>query len=327
MRSRYSRGVAGTCACRRLAKNSRNMGAILACAGGDVQCCCAFPCAGCRVMSVVVERRGFSLPLGVSPDAEIFAVGDIHGRSDLLVALIDEAGRGPKLRDKRTIVFVGDFVDRGPDSLGTIDLAMAAKARVGADEAIALMGNHETMMRLALDPETPWDDAIDAFDTWLANGGDRTVAEFLKSPPEYLEDMLTEARASLPARIRAWLESSRASWRSGNVLFVHAGVNPEVELETFLAAPWNMPLHKLDEDRHWAWGRRPFLEHRPGSDGFSGFFVVHGHTPNDARRDASHADQIAGFRLNLDAGSAMTGIAKMAVIRDRYAEVVSARGP
>ena len=280
-------------------------------------------------MSVVVERRGFSLPLGVSPEAEIFAVGDIHGRSDLLVALIDEAAREPKLRDKRTIVFLGDFVDRGSDSLGAIELAMGAKARVGADEAIALMGNHEAMMRLALDPETPWDDAIDAFDTWIANGGDRTLAEFLKSeePPELLDDLLIEARASLPPRIRAWLESSRASWRSGNVLFVHAGVNPEVELETFLAAPWNIPLHKLDEDRHWAWVRRPFLEHRPAADGFSGFFVIHGHTPNDARRDASHADQIAGFRLNLDAGSAMTGIAKMAVIRDRYAEVVSARGP
>jgi len=279
-------------------------------------------------MSVVVERRGFSLPLGVSPEAEIFAVGDIHGRSDLLVALIDEAAREPKLRDKRTIVFLGDFVDRGPDSLGAIDLAIGAKARVGADEAIALMGNHETMMRLALDPETPWDDAIDAFDTWLGNGGDRTVAEFVKSeqPPEYFDDLLTEARASLPPRIRAWLASSRASWRSGQVLFVHAGVNPEVELETFLAAPWNIPLATLDEDRHWAWVRRPFLEHRPGPDGFGGFFVVHGHTPNDARPKASHADQIAGYRLNLDAGSAMTGIAKMAIIRDRYAEVVSARG-
>jgi serine/threonine protein phosphatase 1 len=289
----------------------------------------ARPCrAGCRLMSVVVERRGFSLPLGVSPEAEIFAVGDIHGRSDLLVALIDEAAREPKLRDKRTIVFLGDFVDRGPDSLGAIDHAIGAKARVGADEAIALMGNHETMMRLALDPETPWDDAIDAFDTWLGNGGDRTVAEFVKSeqPPEYFDDLLTEARASLPPRIRAWLASSRASWRSGQVLFVHAGVNPEVELETFLAAPWNIPLATLDEDRHWAWVRRPFLEHRPGPNGFGGFFVVHGHTPNDARPKASHADQIAGYRLNLDAGSAMTGIAKMAIIRDRYAEVVSARG-
>jgi serine/threonine protein phosphatase 1 len=279
-------------------------------------------------MSVVVERRGFSLPLGVSPEAEIFAVGDIHGRSDLLAALIDEAAREPKLRDKRTIVFLGDLVDRGSDSLGAIDLAIGAKARVGADEAIALMGNHEAMMRLALDPETPWDDAIEAFDTWLANGGDRAVAEFVKpkQPPEYLDDMLTEARASLPPRIRAWLKSSRASWRSGQVLFVHAGVNPEVELETFLAAPWNTPLAKLDEERHWAWVRRPFLDHRPGKGGFSGFFVVHGHTPNDARPKASHADQIAGFRLNLDAGSAMTGIAKMAIIRGCYAEVVSARG-
>ena len=269
------------------------------------------------------------MSLGVSPEAEVFAIGDIHGRSDLLAALIEEAGREPKLRDKRTIVFLGDFVDRGPDSLGTIDLAMAAKARVGADEAIALMGNHEAMMRLALDPETPWDDAIDAFDTWLANGGDRTVAEFLKTEelPESLDDLLAEARASLPPRIRAWLASSRASWRSGQVLFVHAGVNPEVELETFLAAPWNIPLAKLDEDCHWAWVRRPFLEHRPGPDGFSGFFVVHGHTPNDARREASHADQIAGFRLNLDAGSAMTGVAKMAIIRDRHAEVISTRGP
>ena len=280
-------------------------------------------------MSVVVERRGFSLPLGISPEAEVFAIGDIHGRSDLLAALIDEAAREPKLRDKRTIVFLGDLVDRGPDSLGAIDLAISAKAPVGADEAIALMGNHETMMRLALEPETPWDDAIDAFDTWLANGGDRAVAEFVKTdePPDYLDDMLSEARASLPPRVLAWLSSLRSSWRSGQVLFVHAGVSPHVEIEAFLAAPWNMALAKLDEDRHWAWVRRPFLDHRPGPEGFSGYFVVHGHTPNDARPKASHADQIAGYRLNLDAGSAMTGLAKMAIIRDRHAEVVSARGP
>jgi serine/threonine protein phosphatase 1 len=280
-------------------------------------------------MSVVVERRGFSLPLGVSPEAEVFAVGDIHGRSDLLVALIDEAAREPKLREKRTIVFLGDLVDRGSDSLGAIDLAMAAKARIRADEAIALMGNHEGMMRLALDPETPLDDAIDALETWIANGGDRTMAEFVKTeePPEYLDDMLTEARASLPPRVHAWLSSLKASWRSGQVLFVHAGVNPQAELETFLSAPWNTPLAKLDEDRHWAWVRRPFLDHRPGPEGFGGFFVIHGHTPNDARPKASHADQIAGFRLNLDAGSVLTGIAKMAIIRDRRAEVVSARGP
>jgi serine/threonine protein phosphatase 1 len=281
-------------------------------------------------MSVAIERRGFSLPLGVGPEAEVFVVGDIHGRSDLLAALIDEAAREPKLRDKRAIVFLGDLIDRGSDSLGAITVASGAKARVGADESIALMGNHEAMMRLALDPETPWEDAIDAFDTWIANGGDRTVAEFLKTdePPNDLDldEMLAEARAALPPRVCAWLSSLKPSWRVGQVLFVHAGVNPQVELEAFLAAPWNTPLHKLDEDRHWAWVRWPFLEHRPAMDGFSGFFVIHGHTPNDARRDASHVEQIAGFRLNLDAGSAMTGVAKMAIIRDRHAEVVSARG-
>ena len=279
-------------------------------------------------MPVVVERRGFSLPLSISPEAEVFAVGDIHGRSDLLAALIDEAAREPKLRDRRAIVFLGDLVDRGPDSLGAIDLAMAAKARAGADEAVALMGNHEAMMRLALDPTTPRDDAIDALDTWIANGGDRTMAEFVKTDeaPENLDALLKLARGALPQRVRSWLESLRASWRSGEVLFVHAGVNPQVELEAFLAVPWNIPLDQLDEDRHWAWVRWPFLQHRPRK-GFGGFFVIHGHTPNDARRDPSHEDQIAGFRLNLDAGSGMTGAAKMAIIRGSQAEVVVARGP
>jgi serine/threonine protein phosphatase 1 len=183
-------------------------------------------------------------------------------------------------------------------------------------------------MRLALDPTTPRDDAIDALDTWIANGGDRTMAEFVKTDeaPENLDALLKIARAALPARVRSWLESLRASWRSGEVLFVHAGVNPQVELEAFLAVPWNIPLDQLDEDRHWAWVRWPFLQHRPRK-GFGGFFVIHGHTPNDARRDPSHEDQIAGFRLNLDAGSGMTGAAKMAIIRGSQAEVVVARGP
>ena len=268
------------------------------------------------------------MPLGVSPEAEVFAIGDIHGRSDLLAALIEEAGREPKLRDKRTIVFLGDLVDRGPDNLGAIDLAIGAAARIGADEDIGLMGNHEAMMRLALDSATPWDVAIEALEAWIANGGEKTLAEFVEAdePPEDVDELLSAARASLPKRVRAWLEGLRASWRSGDLLFVHAGVNPRFDLEAFLAVPWNMPLASLDEERHWAWVRWPFLNHRPGPAGFGGVFVVHGHTPNDARRNASHEDQIAGYRLNLDAGSGVTGVAKMAIIRGRRAEVVAARG-
>ena len=280
-------------------------------------------------MAAVVDRETFALPRAVAPDVEVFAVGDIHGRPDLLQALLDEAAGEPKLRERRAIVFLGDLVDRGADSLGAIELAIGAGERIHADDAIALMGNHEAMMRLALDPRTPWEDAIDALAAWLHNGGAASVRQFaeLAAPPEGPEELLTLIRVAAPERVRRWLESLRPHWRSQDVLFVHAGVNPNVELDRFLETPWNEPLAGLDEDRHWAWVRWPFLEASPGPAGFSGLFVVHGHTPNDAQPKPSHADQIRRFRLNLDAGSGLTGLAKMAVIRGDEATVLTALGP
>ncbi len=280
-------------------------------------------------MSVVVQRSRFALPRAAAPGVEIFAIGDIHGRSDLLAALIDEAAREPRGCERRAVVFLGDLVDRGPDSLGAIDLAIGAASRIGAEEGIALMGNHEAMMRLVLDPASPRDAAIYALESWIVNGGDSTLTEFVPFDEgvDDLDAAARAARAALPRRIRVWFASLRQNWRSGDILFVHAGVNPKVDLDAFLAVPWNTPLAEVDEDRHWGWVRSPFLEHRPGPNGFSGLFVVHGHTPNDARRDASHEDQIARFRLNLDAGSVMTGHAKMAIIRGSDADVVTAIGP
>ena len=267
--------------------------------------------------------------MSAAEDTEIFAFGDIHGRSDLLAALIDEAAREPSVRDKRAIVFLGDLIDRGYDSLGVVDLAIASKARLGADEAIGLMGNHEAMMRLALDPETPSKGAIDAFETWIANGGDRTLAEFVEAglAARGSRGLIEAARASLAAARARLARIPAGKLALGRPLVRPRWSQPEIELEAFLALPWNIPLVELDEDRHWAWVRWPFLAHSPGKGGFSGFFVVHGHTPNDGRRDPSHVDQIAQFRLNLDAGSGMTGVAKMAVIRGRHAEVIAARGP
>jgi serine/threonine protein phosphatase 1 len=280
-------------------------------------------------MSVVVDRHSFVLPRSGAPEVEIFAIGDIHGRVDLLAALLAEAQREPRRAPRRAVVFLGDLVDRGPDSLGAIDLAIGAAERIGATESIALMGNHETMMRLALDPATPLADAIDALEAWVANGGGRAIAQFadLNAAPATPEAFLSAIRAALPPRFAKWLEHLRPYWRSNEILFVHAGVNPRVELDSFLAAPWNTPLRRLDENEHWAWVRWPFLDHAPGPEGWNGLFVVHGHTPNDARAHASHADQIQGFRLNLDAGSGFTGVAEMAILRGNQAEVVAARGP
>jgi len=278
-------------------------------------------------MSIRMEREGFRLPREIEPGTEIFAIGDIHGRSDLLAALLDAASAAPRREPRRKVVFLGDLIDRGPDSLGAIDLAIGAGGFIGADETITLMGNHETMMRMALDPATPRRAAIDTLRTWMANGGDEVLTEFVDAdrPPSNLAELLDAARASLPVRIERWLAELQPHSRSGEVLFVHAGVNPRIPLESFLAAPWNTPLARLDEDRHWAWVRAPFLGFDPGPAGWDGYFVVHGHTPNDARRVPSHADQIRRFRLNLDGGSAMTGAAKMAILRGAEAEVVTAR--
>ena len=154
----------------------------------------------------------------------------------------------------------------------------------------------------------------------------RRICRRLKRPPADLDELLDVARASLPAGVEHWLAALQPHWRSGDVLFVHAGVNPGFPLESFLAAPWNVPLERLDESRHWAWVRGPFLDHQPGPQGWSGYVVVHGHTPNDGLRDPSHADQIRKFRLNLDAGSGMTGVAKMAILHGAEAEVVTVRG-
>ena len=280
-------------------------------------------------MATVFSRKAYLLPRAIEEGAEIFVVGDIHGRPDLLEALLDQAAREPRRSERRLIVFLGDLIDRGPDSLGAVDLALGSGARLEADETVMLMGNHEAMLRLALEPDSPWEAALDALANWLRNGGTSVVKQFLdpRAAPEDPEELLTIVRIAAPPHLLGWLQSLRPWRRSGDVLFVHGGVNPAEPVNTFLATPWNVPLAELQQDRHWAWIRWPFLEFRPDSDGFDGLFVVHGHTPNDAGVAPSHEEQIARFRLNLDAGSGLTGMAKLAIFREAEVRVISAIGP
>ena len=223
-------------------------------------------------------------------------------------------------------MFTGDLVDRGPDSLGALALAAEANARAGADETIALMGNHEILMRLALDPSTPPNRALEALAVWVGNGGEATIEELLGSAASWgnARRLLRALREAAPPPVLDWLAALKVHTRSGGVLFVHAGVNPAIQLEEFLAEPWDAPLAFLDEDLHWAWVRRPFLDHDPGERGFSDYFVVHGHTPLDHGHSRGHAEQVRRFRINLDGGSAMTGAAKMAILRGSLAEIVTA---
>lgn len=113
----------------------------------------------------------------------------------------------------------------------------------------------------------------------------------------------------------------RPHWRSGTLLFVHAGVSPTMPLDSFLAAPWDVEFRLLDEAAHWAWIREPFLE----APSHGGLFIVHGHTPYDnARRDGTKT--VARDRLNLDLGSTRTGMARMARFVGHEATVYDAFG-
>ena len=274
---------------------------------------------------MLFARENLPLPRAIEPGVEIVAIGDIHGRADLLDALLGAAAATPLGEPVRRLVFTGDLVDRGPDSLGAIELARDGAELIGAQGTIALMGNHETLMRMALDLAVPPKLGLAALRVWLGNGGDAVVEQILceRAPKGEPRRTLDALRAATPDWVVAWLQSLRPYYVSGDVMFVHAGVNPRIPLEDFLATPWDEPLDRIDEAAHWAWVRGPFLDHRPGPRGFSGYLVVHGHTPLDRGATRGHAEQVERFRLNLDGGSAMTGMAKMAILRGGLAEVVT----
>ena len=273
-----------------------------------------------------LTREVLTLPRAIAPDLEIVAIGDIHGRSDLLEALIDAAAATPRRAAARHVVFTGVLVDRGPDSLGALQLAREAAERIGAEATIGLYGNHEILMRMTLDAATPVAEGLDALQVWLGNGGDAVIEQLIGDTPwGEAPHLLMRLRQATPAPVAAWLASLKAHHRSGDVLFVHAGVHPAMPLESFLALPWDTPLDQVDESAHWAWVRGPFLDHKPDANGFSGLFVVHGHSPGDRGRTSGAAEQALRFRLNLDGGSAMTGAAKMAILCGGLAEVVTAR--
>jgi serine/threonine protein phosphatase 1 len=272
------------------------------------------------------SRETLNLPRAVEPGVEIVAIGDIHGRIDLFDALLEEAAATPSRAPQRKLALTGDLVDRGPDSLGCLRMAADAGARIGAGETLALMGNHEILMRMALDPATPERMGLDALEVWLGNGGDAVVEQLLgRASRSASRRLLAALREAAPEDVLAWLRGLEPHATSGDVLFVHAGVNPKIPLPTFLATPWDLPLDAVEERAHWAWVRGPFLDHKPDARGHSGFFVVHGHTPLDRGHTRGAAEQVARFRLNLDGGSAATGQAKMAILHEGLAEVVTAR--
>lgn len=216
-----------------------------------------------------------------NPDRATYAVGDIHGRSDLLNRMIDliHADAGST---EAAVVFLGDYVDRGEQSAEVLRRLMAlSQAEPG--RITCLMGNHERMML----------DFIDQGDAgasrWLRVGGLQTLASFgiggvsETAPPDAIADAALRLCEALGPDLLDWVRRLPLSTRSGNVHFVHAGADPALGMED--QAP-----------RTLLWGGA-------GTTGVprrDGQWVVHGHIIVDA----PFAER--GY-VNVDTGAWYTG--------------------
>ncbi len=212
----------------------------------------------------------------------IYAIGDIHGcRAELdgLLALIDadDAARGGSV--ETVLIFLGDLVDRGPDSAGVVErLLTLSRERPGTR---FLKGNHEELFLHALSG------AKDALRMFCRVGGKETVLSYGIGRGEYDSldyPQLAERMAALvPPAHRAFLEGFEDLIVSGDYAFVHAGIRPDVALED-----------QRDSDLRWI--RESFLEHR----GTHPKMIVHGHTITpDVDRQAN--------RIGIDTGAYASG--------------------
>lgn len=214
----------------------------------------------------------------------IWAVGDIHGRLDLLEAIVPEilADLQRTAAPRRAVVFLGDHIDRGPDSKGVIDRLRRLKAETTIETHV-LRGNHENHMeafltRPSLGPG------------WCDHGGRETLMSYGVTPPRLRTDQAAWAAASaalnaaVSAEHRAFLESQAPCVSIGDYFFAHAGARPGAPL--------------ADQNPQDLMGvRQVFLDH---PDAFEQM-IVHGHTPSAA----VHADH---RRIGLDTGAYATGV-------------------
>ena len=206
-----------------------------------------------------LHRRRLTIP---AEQPLIYAIGDVHGCLAALLALEEkiraDAAAHPDLPP--LIVYLGDYVDRGPAS-GAVIEHLARERHADGIERIALCGNHDdTFLKFIADPQQHL--------RWLDYGGDATLRSYGVDLAAYLYrdngmQMLADAlRAHVPPHHLAFLQNLPIALLSGRRLFVHAGIRPGVPLPQ-------------QRDHDMIWIREPFLSEGPGLP----ITVIHGHTP------------------------------------------------
>jgi serine/threonine protein phosphatase 1 len=228
------------------------------------------------------SRKNPHVPEGV----RLYAIGDIHGRPDLLKSLLELIDLDQKGRSEIpvTLIFLGDYIDRGPDSKGVVDrLTGEFPERF---TPLFIKGNHEDLLLSFIRDS-------DSGLAWLRNGGDATLLSYgveleavqdaFWGGPEGLAQACERFAAVLPAAHLQFYEALQLFFRFGDYFFTHAGVRP------------NVPLDQQSED-DMLWIRNEFLS---WTQDF-GAVVVHGHTPTRFPQDLRN-------RIALDTYAIRTG--------------------
>ncbi|MBX9797360.1 metallophosphoesterase [Sphingomonas sp.] len=219
---------------------------------------------------------------GIPAGQRVYAIGDIHGRRDLLDQLLeliqaDDAARGPA---QQQLIFLGDLVDRGIDSAAVVERAIEIAGAL--PETRFLMGNHEEVFLLALAGD------LRALKMFCRIGGRETILSYGLSEDAYnaldYEELLERLPALVPAAHRAFLERFEDLVVIGDYAFVHAGIRPGVPLAE----------QKVADLR---WIREPFLDHRQLHERV----IVHGHS-------ISEAAELTPARIGIDTGAYMSGV-------------------
>jgi serine/threonine protein phosphatase 1 len=242
-----------------------------------------------------VWGRRPSLPVGT----RIYAIGDIHGRLDLLDQLLSwidgDTARRPIAR--RLYVFLGDYIDRGPWSRQTINRLIEHGE---THESIFLKGNHELIaIKCLSDPSL--------IDQWLRLGGTETLISYGVSAEtlaagKQIAEVQSAFHGALPQAHFRFFRDLRNSFECGDFFFAHAGVKPHVELER-------------QKESDLLWIRGEFLS----SNCDFGKIIVHGHTPvSDV--------EVGPNRINIDTGAFATGRLTCLVMQDDQLSVIDTSG-
>jgi len=228
-------------------------------------------------------KPGPNIPPSTPDGIRLYAVGDIHGRDDLLERLLADVARDGRLHaDKRNIlIFLGDYVDRGLKSREVIE--RLSTLRLDGFETVFLKGNHELAMSQFLGD-------AQFGRTWKYYGGLETLHSYgineltLSDNIDDFEIARARLNAVLPVRHRQFLDGLLLKYEIGDYFFAHAGVRPGIALE-----------RQVEDDLLWI--REGFLDSRSSL----GKVVVHGHTPQEDVVFRSN-------RIGIDTGAYVTGV-------------------